>query len=197
MSGGSVTIGTIDSRVEPDMYRRDTNGASSTELYIDPSERRASILQWWPGANSTTMNEWLGLKLSYKLDITPDEYLVREYLKSNEAQALLVTICDGHGTEWDGSNWRGWLTREAIDAAEELVGELNSLPASDWSLWTVSEWFDGEVPDELTATTTDEDIAVLAAMYEAIAGGDHVVLNGSVIDYLTECRGEMREEEEA
>lgn len=192
MSGESVTIKTIESRVELDPYRMDTIGASRTELYIDPTKREASILQWWPGANSTPMNEWHRIVLAYPLEITPDEYNVRVYLEGDEAQALLIAICEGHDTEWDGNNLVGTMTMEALRAVEELVGELNDLPESDWSLLSVREWFDGAT-EGLSAAATDDDIEALAKMFELTAEGDHIVLVGSVIDYLTECRYEMRE----
>jgi hypothetical protein len=140
------------------------------------------------------MSEYHKLELSYGLDIYPDETEAREYLEGCEAQELLDRICEGHDTRWDGHNMVGTLNDDAQAAVEELLAALNDLPESDWEMWGVDDWLQNDNFGWLTAATTDDELAAKAKEIEAIAESDHINLNGSVLDYLTDKRNELREE---
>ena len=193
----SVDIKTINCRVESDPYRRNTGGESRTELYIDPEERQASVLQYWPGQGGTSMDEYHHRKLSYCVDITPDEDEVEEYLNSDEAQALLDRICDGHQVVWDGHNRVGELSDDAEAAVAELLAGLNELSASEWELWSADDWlqYDDLAARGLNAATTDDELNAIVVEIESEAESEKKTIYG-VEEYLAEKRAEMREDEE-
>jgi hypothetical protein len=115
---------------------------------------------------------------------------------------LAQRVLAGSRIEWDGSNDVGVLTRDA-QAAEQQILDLIADHAPD--LEQVSEldagdWFsEGDLPAGLSADTTDEELAELAAAEErevaTIEIGRRtrytVLLNAE--EYLTARRDELRE----
>lgn len=190
----AVTVTSVETLPELDPYRRDTHGESTTTLYIDPGTRTAWVQQDYPGQNGVPEHIWRHRTLSYGIDTRPDQDALSEYLNGEEAQALLAAICDEHTVEWDGSNMVGRLSEAGNAAVEELLAGIEAEVAdSDWALWDIDEWFNG-APDDLTAETTDEELAQLTEKYDYMARSDSVMLDGDVREYLTKKRAEMRAE---
>lgn len=111
-------------------------------------------------------------------------------------QALLARICDGHSIEWDGSNMVGQMSDAGQAAVDELLAGIEAeVSDSDWSLWDVGDWLANDDLGGLNAATTDDEMGAIAAEIESAANHDHVVLAGSVEDYLREKRSEMQDDE--
>lgn len=191
----TITIKSIDTRPDLDVYRRDTNGETYTELTIYPAERMVVVSQEGH-SNSQTMDEYHRIDLSERIEGHPDETETREFLEGEEGQALLARICDGHDREWNGSNWIGTLTKDAQDALEILVGELNDLPASEWEFWAIDDWASTWADENITGDMTDEQVTAKAAELDALAEAEHVNLSSGAVDYLTGIRNDKREDDE-
>jgi hypothetical protein len=191
----SITIKNIDTRPDLDVYRRDTNGETYTELTIYPDDHIVDVTQEGR-SNSQSMAEFHRLVLSSKIDGHPDEDVLREYLESDEGQELIERICAGHDQEWDGHNMVGTLTDDAQEAWDTLIAELNDMPATDWQFWAIDEWDGYWAEENITADTTDKQIVEKAKEFDALALSEHVNLSGSTIEYLTRIRNNKRIDEE-
>jgi len=187
-----VTITSVNTKPELDPYHRNTGGASTTTLRLDPEYRKASVYQEYDD-NSTPENEWHHRVLTMPLEPNPDEEATREYLTSESGQALLMAVCDGHSIDWDGNNMVGNLTPAAEEAWEELGQALTHLPESEWSLWETSDYF--QMVD-VDANATDDELAALAAEIEADLPYEHVVLDGDVLTCLQRKRDTARDRAE-
>lgn len=191
----SVTIKSINTMPELDPYQRDTGQATYTELWLDPQERIATVDQEYR-TGATTFAIWHSCELTFRINGHPKADGMKEYLESDEVQSLLNTICDGHSIEWDGNNHVGHFTEDALNAKEKLERDLAEYYDSDgWNFWDVDNWLQYGV-DELTADTTDEEIKALAETIESDAKCDSVILNGDIVEHLTDRRDEMRDENE-
>lgn len=189
-----ITIRNCDTRPDLDVYRRDTNGETYTELTIYPTERIVDVTQEGR-SNSQSMAEYHRLVLSSKIEGHPDEATLREYLESDEGQELMERVCAGHDREWDGHNMVGTLTDDAESAWDALIAELDDMAQTDWTFWAIDEWAYVWAIQEITADMTDEQIAAKAAELDALAEAEHANLSGSTIDYLTDIRNDKRDDE--
>ena len=115
--------------------------------------------------------------------------------------ALAQRVLDGATVEWDGSNHVGVLTDDAAQAEQQIVdylaayseavddGDLVSeMDADDW-------WSEGDLPDTLTADTTDEQLEQIAdteAIDASSVNPGYTVLAGA-LEFLAARREEMRD----
>jgi hypothetical protein len=192
-----ITAKKIDCKPEIDPYRRDTNGLSTSTLWIDPREHTCGIRQDWPGDNSTPAEEWHGLIVTSRLspeDAELDPKAIREYIEGEAGQELLARICAGHAIEWNGSNHVGSMTDDASAALDEIVDELSTMTSGRES-WFCGDWFGQCTAAEIGITdeTTDEKIAEIAKAYAADAEAQNIHLIDDVADYLTNRRNALND----
>lgn len=198
----SVKIGKIDVVAEEDMYRR--NGQmTTTEMWISP-QKRLVIVEQYHRSGSTSVDVWHRRELTFSLNSEngvqemeqepPDGDSLKELLESDEGQALLDRICDGHDIDWDGNNMVGSLDEDAQIAVQELLEAINDLPRSSIVTWMVDDWF-GHCTDSdlgLRKLMSYRQIRKLSEQFEKDAKHDHIHLEGNVYDYLVERQKEMR-----
>jgi len=189
-----VKIETVNVIPELDPYHRDTQGCSYTELAIDPAYRKVWVTQEYR-SGSTPEAEWHNRILTAQLEPVPDGDALREFLSSADGQEYLARICDGHEIEWDGSNNVGKQNVDSNVAMRDLMNRIADLPESEWEFWAADEWLYVGAEQEITSTTTDEQLQTLAQVYENLAKYEHVVLHADAIEYLTEYRDRLRIEE--
>lgn len=133
-------------------------------------------------------------------------------LKADAANALLEEVAPlaaqiyyDSATVWDGHNHVGELSEDALDAEEEIGALIERHePWSEYeriSIWDAHDWYGGiggrrtqRLHLNITAATTDEQLAALIEHEEGVAEGEGVdVLNGAA-EYLTALRDEAVEE---
>jgi len=165
-------------------------------LEIDPQERSLRV-DWDPEVNAIPESVWSRRRLRFFVSwpLTPTG--ANALLRDPKVQELAHAIIAGHTVHRDGgARWRGELDDEASAAAtrlERLVNEwgdgpeypdgyrVNVIDAFDWFSGlsgTGADW-----PAKLaaamglTASSTDEDLAVVAAneALSALVEGYHVV----------------------
>lgn len=190
----TVVISKINTRPEYDPYVNLPGHSSYTELTVYPQEREATVTQEYK-TGSQTMAAYNGLELTTTVYGHPDEDEVREYLEQGEGQELLRRVCDGHSTDWNGSNIVGVMTDDASDAWEELGEELGAYQESKYSFVEAGEWL-YPARDDITANSTDEELAELAEIVQGDMDNENIVLDEDILEWLTDQRQEMRDEEE-
>lgn len=127
-------------------------------------------------------------------------------LVSTEANGLLEQITPlaervlaGAAVEWNGSNNVAVLNEDAAQAEQEIIGFLDeNTDLLDLVVeMDAGEWFsEGDLPDGLTADTTDDELDAIVAEQEREAAGmdfgRYTVLLGTE-EFLTARREEMRD----
>lgn len=202
----SVTIKSIDTIAEEDVYRRGGEYMTYTQLWINPDKRTCGVGQesGAPG-KGTPAEEWHNLVLTYDIgggkefmsesQPAPDGDALEEFLESEEGQDLLDRICDGHDTRWDENNMVGVLDEDAQEAETELLRLITELPDNDIVTWTVSDWLGNCTPSDLglRKLMSYRQIKKIAKDTEKFAGSENVYLSGDVYDYLVERQRELRD----
>ena len=99
--------------------------------------------------------------------------------------------------QWDGDRWIGTFIghdheKREFDAWMAIEAEPPLLQGGCAGIWSVEEWL-VDIPEELTAETTDEGLRALADDLIAEARREQVVLTGNVAQHLEEMREELRE----
>lgn len=200
----SVTIKSIDTIAEEDMYRRGGEYMTYTELWINPDTREcgASQQSGAPG-QGIPAEEYHGLVLAFGIgggreygrhsEPSPDGDALEEFLESDEGQDLLDRICDGHNRRWDGNNTIGELDEDAEEAKAELLNAISRLPSESTVTWTVDDWF-SQVSDReigLRKLMSYRQIRKIADEARSSARSDNVYLDGDVYQYLVNRQKEM------
>lgn len=188
----AIEIRTVSTKPQLDVFHRDTQGITYTEIAFDPEKRVVWVTQQ-DHDNATPMNEYLRQVLTGDLAGHPEEQATREYLAGEHAQSLLATVCEGFEIIWDGNNHVGTLTDAASDAWDDLCNALNDLPDSEWQTWSAGDWLHETINEFVTAETTDDELRTLAGQLEAEAESAHAVILDDVFDYLESVRHEMQE----
>ncbi len=181
---------TIETTPQRDPYLK-TAGESWTALWIDPLAHELKISQEFE-TGVTTREIWHGLEIQRPLTNRPDETRARAYLESEDSQALLARVCGGHRAHWDGNDQVGDLTDDAQAALDVLIDNLENLPETDWSLWSLDEWL-GSV--DVRPEMTGADLAALVGDLQTTARNEHVAVDGDMLDYLTRKRDALREDD--
>jgi len=79
---------------------------------------------------------------------------IRSVLEGERVQPLLKRIIDGHDVRWDGSNYRGRVSDDARDAADDLDWILAETDWDcGWTAWDAAEWLVGPQSDTAAART--------------------------------------------
>ena len=114
-----------------------------------------------------------------------------DYLESDQGQALLTDLAEGHEVVWDGSDHVGRLSDAAVTALERLQDQLMDLFPDLPSYWSAEEWFAGCRTADLTGRESDTDLAELARTEVAGAMPDYHLQEADVLAYLTEQRNQL------
>lgn len=202
-----VKIEGIDVVPGTDPYRRDSGGLMGIELWINPEERRAGVGQYFPG-QAVDADKWHNRIITARLggddqldtegpNTLPEADALRAYLESATGQELLSTVCDKHDIDWNGHNMVGHLPDVGQQALDDLVNAIFQLPAIEWQVWAdIGDYYFYARREVISAETTDEEIVSLAEQWDAEAFDEHVIVDGDLVEYLTELRDELRGEEE-
>lgn len=208
-----VKVTRVDTEAQIDPYRANTGGLTVTAINIDPESRTVMLYQNEPGNNGTPSRVWHGIEIDCRIadhhstgsfddgterhvetfNVYPDADAARAYLEGDEAQAMLATICDGHRVEWDGNNHVGRRSDKADAALFELLMGIDALPEGP-TYWTAEEWLGNNTDDEIgiSATTTDEEIAILAEEMVTEAKADDILIRADEIaEYMQDRRNEL------
>jgi hypothetical protein len=188
-----VRVRMIEVLPELDPFHLDTGRETRCELWLDPRDHTLGICQGWDD-HTMTSDEYHRLVLSATLVNRPYAEDARDYLQGAEGQALARQVCDGFSEEWDGHNMGGRYTEAAEEAWGQLVAALEELPASDWVLWDTDDWLE-PVRGEVSADTSDAELAAMARDYERVAREEHYVLTEGVLEILRGWRDDLAAEE--
>ncbi len=109
-----------------------------------------------------------------------------DFLADPDLVNRVARVCDGHSTEWDGSNMVGRLTDDASDALrdiermiEDLAGSVQASP--DLAAWEAAEYVDASDWDALWPRhlTLAQAVEVALADTPVVIAGD---LGGAMLD---------------
>ena len=81
----NISIGTIDTQVEPDPYRLDTSGSSGTEMVIHPARQHVWVRQFYPGQKGIPHDEYHNLVICLPI-MAVDEKELYAYLHGDYGQ---------------------------------------------------------------------------------------------------------------
>jgi hypothetical protein len=184
----SVTLN--DVRPGHDPYHRGECVPTRTVLYVVPEERRAIVVQRYD-SGATDADEYHRRTLVMELDLVdgttvqvPNPNDLEAYL-IGAGNRYLAEICAGYDVVWDGHNHVGQHTERSQAAWDALAAGIASLPMVTYELWTAED-FAGALRYEVTAETTDMELARLAVLEE------QQVVDGDVMGTLREYRDELR-----
>jgi len=176
-------LNSIECKPQIDPMHRDTSGTTLTRLYVDLQTGWYGITQEMDD-NATPADELNGITRSTYTRQHYNEDAARSYLDDPDTVALVQRILAGGQVYWDGSNHKGGLNDDAQAAWDELISGLESLPESDWSVWTVDDWTYDWAAQIVTAEASNAEIERMAAELRSTAQSDHVILAGDLADYL-------------
>jgi len=147
------------------------------------------------GADGVPMDEWKGRTMTWQLAsskfgacVLDIDRLRRELADGGYLSFLLDRVRAGHTVKWDGNNYVGRLTEDAVDASDDIE---NDDYAADVEVWDAEEWLQGEESPaatlraiDLPTDATDEQIAAAASMLADDAKRDGVVIAGDMAEAL-------------
>lgn len=139
----------------------------------------------------THMEAWLGRDREVRIPNTLTGQEVADLLESEKIQGFAARILAGYSEDWSKGDRRGVLTDEAYEAYLELDRYCQDLEGS-LVVWN-GDWL-GDAVDGPKATSTDEEIEVLARNLTAVAESDGVYLDFHMIDELKRRREILRED---
>lgn len=160
-------------------------GHTRAVFWIDLRDRTCGIRQEY--ANDGLLTDvYHGHIRTYWLECHPDENEARRLL---EESPLLQEICDGYTRN---HQW-GVLSDEAESAYSALVIGLDELaPYYEW--WAVRDWIADMLESEITAGTTDEQVAEYGRQW-SLGGeqdGFYVILGDGAEERVRELIHERR-----
>jgi len=190
----TIQIGAIDTIPEHDPYHRGECEPTVTTLFINPRTELVTVGQEMD-QGAIDADVWHERIIAEELgpgnegEITlPDQVALETYLNSEEAAALLQTICDEYSIDWDEDGHNvGNHTDASASALATLINAINNLPHIEWKLYSVADYLAYDV-HVITAETTDGELSALADEWDPKHGDDAVVLDVDILDYITEYR---------
>lgn len=187
----TITIENIDTKPGHDPYTNIGGVSSRTYLKLDPRDRTVWVTQEY-NDNSTPVDEWNNLIQTWCVNSHPSAANMSEWITDN--LDLLTTICDGFEERWNGSNHVGSYSEEARSTMEaiEFAFDNDAGPINYYEFWTVEGWLENS-RDEITADMTDAQLADLAEQWEPLG---EIVVDGSILDFITEIRDTLKWEQE-
>jgi hypothetical protein len=128
---------------------------------------------------------WTGRDRQYRVVSTVNALELVKWLQLDDVRALLERIHTGHSVEWDGSNYVGRLTDDALDASETFEHELEEFghdaAVSIWragdfissahlsDLWPVGKTLESAA-DDLVTEALANDVFISDDMERALLG---------------------------
>jgi len=139
---------------------------------------------------------WNGRLRRYHLRALLSGPQATQLLRSERVQTLAARICDGYEEHYDGSRYMDRLSADAEDAELDLQALLDSEDDGIAVLTAADVYVDDPAETgQVTADTTDEQIAMMAAEdargTEAVDSTWHVLVK-DLEDYLREIRDRLR-----
>lgn len=173
------------------------------ELRLSIEEDGVSLYTVWRGAsdNSVLFSEHYGARKTFAVAVGPAvldlDGLRRDLGAGGDLAVLIKRIHDGLSTDYDrDANLRGTLTEDAEDAVSDLDYALDDhrYVLDSWGFWDETDWVSPNARCDITAETTDKEIAAYLKQVRAEAPGERVILSGDATEYLIALRDELREE---
>ena len=170
----------------------------------DDGAVRLGIRRVYSHPEGVPMRIWHGVDRQYDMSGNPDVEELRADLAEGGAIAVLIDrIKAGHSTVWDGNNYVGRLTEDAVNADDELNTLLSDYAQSGWGAMSVGDWLAGLGSDRaildgcgLTDMSGPDAIVTVAEDLIDDARNNKVVLTGDVVAYLTKLRDRVRQDAE-
>lgn len=139
---------------------------------------------------------WHGIVRRWEVPVYADAKAMTEAINGGALDAMLERILAGASIIWDGNNHVCRMTKDAQDADDEVRQWFDGWKDSlECGLWDAGDWFGDWPPEEVTASSTDEELDAVAEKWEAKAREDNVVLIRTR-EYLDELRNQLRKEAE-
>jgi hypothetical protein len=145
-----------------------------------------------------SMSEYRFAGREHRLYISPlvpvDD--LNEYLAGDECCGLLDRLSREYTEYRDGNNYVGELTEEGQAILRQIQTDLDRLPIPDeGGVIDACEWFAGNYPEELTASSTDAEIEAMAEDVMRWAATDNYIMDrDDVIRDLKSTRDSMIED---
>jgi len=168
----------------------------------DPAEIRLHGPEAQSSGDGVPMAQWHGVSRRYDLPTYAKGRAVAEFLRDSDVAAALTRILAGGTVEWDGSNNKGSLDDDAMDADYDLEIEIDRFedriqgdPTSTISVWDAGDFFVDGLPEEIpqvTAESTDDDLGAIEEAIEAEAWDEADGVYG-IAAYLKRVRDEARD----
>ena len=171
--------------------------AKKVYLEIDTRDGALCIESRCQCDNAVPMSVWHGIVRRLGIQISTDGEALTSAINNGDIDGIVARIVSGSEVVWDGSNHVGSRNADAEAALEELQtwldNQAGTLPDGA-GLWDASDWLvDGALSvwdvtgRTITAQTTDEDLAAVAAALESAARQEGIVLY-STRDWLEQLR---------
>lgn len=162
--------------------------------------------------NSIPSTVYHGREAQIGVDPRTDGAKLTRWLQSIDAQELLYRICDGYTENWDGSNYRGYLSADAQAAKDRLerLIQIDNNPAIELDGDNVgaqiaADWLDiinhadtdgcVYVDDyKITAHTPDDDLAQWSESINDMARAENIVLYNT-LDTLEDLRSMCQDDD--
>lgn len=197
----NVEIGTIITEPYHDPYHRSQCVATTVELTINPDTGYVTVGNAMD-QGAIDADEWHNRVIVEALSsvedgvISPDADTLKEYLCGDAAQELFSRIIDNYVIEWNGHNIVGHHTDTSFSALVALLTDIGELPHTTWQMWTVHEWLyeakEYYIYDRIGRTVSDRVLAARTKALENVAHMENIILDGDILDALTEWRDEAR-----
>jgi len=153
------------------------------------------------GGDATPADEWHGRTLTWTIDSSKhgSRLIDRDALASDLAEGgrlavLIDRVIAGHGTDWDGSNYIGTNTPDAIEAIDAIDALLaDSRYASDIEVWDAGQWLYELARQKVQADWTDDQCRAWAAENQASTDPNIRVI-GDASDTVIDIRDRKRDD---
>jgi len=171
-------------------------------LFVDFENEEITVDSREYAISGTPMSEWHGLVWSLPAPYTVDATKLAAFVDS-ELLPVIQKLSKKFESVWDGSNFvasfGGLESDEVVSARRELERVIeDNCPIHDGGFWEIGEWLYDGAQQNITASTTDDELDAFCKEALAEAESQCVVLDGDaddVLDFLKEIRADKQEEE--
>lgn len=129
--------------------------------------------------SGTSSAHWHGLERHYTIPANCSGSQIDELIE--KIKPFLEIVHSGHTEEWDGHNYVGKLTEEAVEAEVEIE-YLFQYVTGDIEIWEVDEYFQNSEISDLIEE--DETIEHASERLEKEATENNIYLTGDIEKYL-------------
>lgn len=190
-----ITVEIVPIDTPDELYCRYHGQFEPQKVYLTLDLENAQLSATYdPHTNGTNEAVYHGRDLWIRISGIPTDKGANELL--TDALPLAKRILAGATIEHDGSNWRGYLNKDAQDAEYELATLAEEYDGPGVEIYDAGDWFaEGDKP-AITADSTDEDLVRISQEIASEAAWIGEGENGGywIIDGLDEWLEEYREE---